>query len=176
MLTLEQQKLVEQYHGFIFSFSKEMHLNFAEWYDILAIALCKAAAFYDPDQGRVFMTTAYQYMRYAVFNEWRKKKLARSIPEDDIVSYNVIVKGPHGNPTEKLELLESKLSNPKMDYTAIEVEEFRNTLSGLPLHVFDALMDGHNGAMVGRELHLSKQRIHQIKKELQNRWLTYSAA
>ena len=140
MLTQEQQKLAEQYHGLIFSFAKEMRLSFEEWYGVLAIALCKAAAFYDPSKGYCFMTTAYLFMRRAVYHEWRKTRLQRYIPDSEIDSYNVVVIGPHGNPTEKIELLDSQMRNQKFDYTEIEVDEFRHQLTDLHRTVLDGLI------------------------------------
>ena len=57
-LTPEQRKLAEKHHNLIFYFMNRKGLDQEEFYDILAIALCKAARLYDPSE---YTFTTYCY-------------------------------------------------------------------------------------------------------------------
>ena len=45
-MTKEQQKLVEENHGLIYSFLAKHNLPIEEYYDLAAIGLCKASITY----------------------------------------------------------------------------------------------------------------------------------
>lgn len=60
-LNKEQQKLVETNHNLIYSFAKSNNIDVEEFYDVLAIGLCKAALVYDENKG-MFSTLAYKCM------------------------------------------------------------------------------------------------------------------
>ena len=176
MLTDAQRQLATQWHGLIYSYADKHHINRYQWYDVLAIGLCHAAETFNTNLGYKFATYAYVCMGHELCKQLHRAKLKKAVPKEKVTSYNRIVIGPHDTPTEYRELMDSGLESCRIDYTRLEVEEFRNTLVGLRLAVFDALMTGYDGAKTGRLLNLSKERIRQIKKELQQKWLEYSAA
>lgn len=64
-LTPEQRKLAEKHHNFIFYFMKRKGLDQEEFYDILAIALCKAVRTYDPSEY-AFATYCYRCFENAL--------------------------------------------------------------------------------------------------------------
>ena len=61
MLNEQQKKLVEQNHKLIYYTLKKYKLNQEEYYDILAIGLCKAAIKFDPERSK-FSTFAMKVM------------------------------------------------------------------------------------------------------------------
>ena len=58
----KQKKLVEENHSLIYSFAHSHNLPLDEYYDILAIALCKAGMTFKPELGYAFSTYAYKIM------------------------------------------------------------------------------------------------------------------
>ena len=58
----KQKKLVEENHSLIYSFAHSHNLPLDEYYDILAIALCKAGMTFKPELGHAFSTYAYKIM------------------------------------------------------------------------------------------------------------------
>lgn len=65
MLKDEQKRLVEDHHNLIYYMIHKCKLPEEEYYDILAIALCKAAINYDETKGE-FSTIACNYMLNAI--------------------------------------------------------------------------------------------------------------
>ena len=58
----EQRKIVENNHDLIYGYAHKMGISIDEYYDILAIGLCKAAKAFDESKGR-FSTLAYCCMK-----------------------------------------------------------------------------------------------------------------
>ena len=67
-LTPEQQKLVADNHNLIYSFVIKNKIDVAEYYDVLALGLCKAALYHDGVSGK-FSTLAYKCMRTVYMDE-----------------------------------------------------------------------------------------------------------
>lgn len=86
-LTKEQQKLVEDNHGLIYSFLQSRNLPFDEFYDLAAIGLCAAASGFDPTKGYEFSTYAYKAMASRISVEFRQKRNLRAVPEDKLMYY-----------------------------------------------------------------------------------------
>lgn len=85
-LTLEQQKIVEDNHQLIFGFAAKHGLDLESYYDILAIALCKAVAIYKADKGKL-STLVYRTMRNEVSQHIRKEKCMKRSPPDGVQQY-----------------------------------------------------------------------------------------
>lgn len=67
-LTPEQQKLAADNHNLIYSFAIKSKIDVAEYYDVLALGLCKAALYHDGVSGK-FSTLAYKCMRTVYIDE-----------------------------------------------------------------------------------------------------------
>ena len=65
-LTKEQQDFVTKNHNLILSYLGKHNLSYEDYYDILAIALCKAALKYDAKKGIAFSTYAFKCFYNAV--------------------------------------------------------------------------------------------------------------
>ena len=72
-LTPEQRKLAEKHHNFIFYYMKRKGLDQEEFYDILAITLCKAVRSYDPSEY-AFATYCYRCFENALRMHIRDNK------------------------------------------------------------------------------------------------------
>ena len=84
-LTENQSKLVEQNHNLIYGFAKKYNLDIEEWYDILALALCKAALAFD-DKKAKFSTLYYLCASQMVEVERRKWRTQKRIPKESCIS------------------------------------------------------------------------------------------
>ena len=67
-LSPEQQKLVADNHNLIYSFARKYKIDIEEYYDVLALGLCKAAMYHDGVSGK-FSTLAYQSMKTMYMDE-----------------------------------------------------------------------------------------------------------
>lgn len=91
-ITEERQKLVEENHNLIYHMCRKYNLSIEEYYDILAIALCKAAIAYDKNTGYSFATYACKSMFNAYLAHIRYTKSSRrngvTISLNDIIYEN----------------------------------------------------------------------------------------
>ena len=79
MLTKEQKELVENNHKLIYYYIHKNGLSVDEYYDILAIGLCKAALHFDESKGIKFVTYAMFVMRNEhLVNERLKHSIKRN--------------------------------------------------------------------------------------------------
>lgn len=176
MLTEEQRQLVTQWHGLIISFAIENKISYDEWYDVLAIALCNAARIYDSGKGYAFQTLAFECMRHAMRRQWKIPTLKRSIPRELLCSYNTEVVGRHGHTTELIETIDSPYNQQRLDVTAVEVKQFRDSLSELHRFVFDSLMEGRKEVEIAKEIGYTKGGVSFIRQKIKQQWRDYCAA
>lgn len=87
-LTLDQQRIVSENHNLIYSLANKKSINLDEYYDVLAIGLCKAAIAFDSTKGK-FSTLAYTVMLNEYKQELRKQQNERAIPQDKLLSFDV---------------------------------------------------------------------------------------
>ena len=83
----KQRQLVSDNHSLIYSYAKSKNLYLDEYYDLLAIALCKAAKSFDESRTK-FSTFAYKCMENEVTTYWRKLNAQCSVPQDMMVYYH----------------------------------------------------------------------------------------
>ena len=76
-MTEEQKKLVEDNHNLIYFTIHKYNLDIEEYYDIFALALCRAAINYDPNKGTTFSTYAVSAMKGDFLHNIRKSKAKR---------------------------------------------------------------------------------------------------
>ena len=84
-LTEEQRNIVTKNHDLIYAFAHKKNISIDEYYDVLAIGLCKAAKSFDNDKGE-FSTFAYTCMNNELNECWRSLNKKSSIPECLIIS------------------------------------------------------------------------------------------
>ena len=86
-LTDEQRKLVEDNHNLIYSFAISRKISIEEYYDLLAIGLCKAAYYYNPEKGK-FSTIAYIRMQHELIALRAYKNKLSNVPTEKLVYYD----------------------------------------------------------------------------------------
>lgn len=95
-LTLDQQRIVSENHNLIYSLANKKNINLDEYYDVLAIGLCKAAIAFDDTKGK-FSTLAYTVMLNEYKQELRKQQNERAIPQDKLLSFDVPIQTDQDN-------------------------------------------------------------------------------
>jgi RNA polymerase sporulation-specific sigma factor len=87
-LTDEQKSLVEKNHNLIYWFANKNNLNIDDYYDTLAIGLCKAARAFDSSKA-VFSTHAFKCMQNELYTHWDNTRKKSCIPQECIMSYDI---------------------------------------------------------------------------------------
>ena len=144
-----QRKLVEDNHNLIYGFLRDKHLPGTDYYDLMAIAMCRAAVAYNGTAK--FSTFAYKCMKYALAHELRtqsfmKRSMCRDVGIDKIVG----------------------LSSPSFIEDSCSDCDFQRSISKLGAQqkrVISALAAGERAVDVGKSEGVSYQRIYQIKKK-----------
>lgn len=79
MMTAEQQKLAEENHNLIYGYAEQNDIDLDEYYDVLAIGLCKAAIRYNENKGKfstfAFVTMGTEYLK--ILRDTSKKASSR---------------------------------------------------------------------------------------------------
>ena len=84
-LTNKQKELVVENHNLIYGYAYKKGILLDDYYDVLAIGLCKAAKSYDSDKSE-FSTFAFKCMDNEMNTVSKNKKTV--IPNDLVVSYD----------------------------------------------------------------------------------------
>lgn len=158
-LTTEQQKLVEQNHNLIYDFAKRKNLNIDEYYDILAIALCKAAQTYNNKKGE-FSTIANTCMNNDLVTYYRHINKIGSISEELIISGDKEV-----NNGENVIVFDTiadnfNLSNEVID--SLSVLHLMNLLTDKEKLVADCIINGLKQKEIAKKLNCTQQNIYHI--------------
>ena len=170
-LTKQQQELVEQNHNLIYKFAHQNNLSIDDYYDILAIGLCRASKMYNEDKG-AFSTIAYVCMKTEVMGHWRKISAKGVIPVEKIVSYNV-------SPSEESNGNETYLcciadNNCTCDIAISNVvyERFYDLLTYKEKTIVELLMNSVSQSKIAEEIGCTKQNVayyvSQLRKKIKN--------
>lgn len=169
-LNEEQKKLVENNHGLIYKFLKIKNLEFEDFYDLFAIALCKAAMFYNENADRAFSTYAIACMYNEYKNYLRHRYCNSEIPIKSIVSINNIFKDKHGYECEEDYYIEGA---KEFDETLVELSEFFTFLSPVQTKVLKGLLYGYNEVELAKCFKCSHQNISLVKRNICEKYKRY---
>lgn len=149
------------------------HLDVEEWYDIVAIGLCKAANTYNNDKSE-FSTYAYKCMYTTITMEKRKENAMRIIPQNQIVYYeNQVSESSKENDTSTfLNYIPSKQDVENETISTILLNNIENELVGNKKKVFILLKEGYTQCEISKIIGISKQRISKIKQEITEKYYT----
>ena len=175
-MTEEQKKLVEDNHNLIYWLLHKYGLSIDDYYDIVAIGLCKAAIDYNGVDSS-FVTCAYVYMRTELRNYWQRKASGRRIPDELLIYYDAEcnnVDGANGSDINLIGMLERMDSGVSVEddvLTKINIENILNRLSDRDKLVFYLLKSGYSQREVGKVVGISQSQISIIKKKIMIRLL-----
>lgn len=162
-LTSTQQKMVEDNHKLIYGLAHKNHINFDEYYDVLAIGLCQAALSYDESRGQ-FSTFAYTTMLNEYNSVIRHNKTNCVIPDEIVCSMDIEVKvdGTDGNaikfgdliPDDRVDIENDAISNSILSSIC-------NKLSGQDKEIVIMLANGMSQTEIAKRFGVKRQCISQ---------------
>lgn len=163
-LTDEQCKLVEKNHNLIYGFANKKNLIIDEYYDILAIGLCKAAKGYKHGKGR-FSTYAYTCMNNELNTYWRGLQKKTAIPKDATLSYDV------QSDDDSNGFMNSLIECSTYDETIcnIALDELINRLDSNEKFVIKSLINGCTQKEISDKMNCTSQNISLYTKRLRNK-------
>lgn len=159
-LTLDQQRIVSENHNLIYSLANKKSINLDEYYDVLAIGLCKAAIAFDNTKGK-FSTLAYTVMLNEYKQELRKQQNERAIPQDKLLSFDVPIQTDQDNQFASFADVIPD-NNVQVEQEAIHALTYKSLSSKLKPDeqvIFAMLLDDKNQSEIASELGVSRQRI-----------------
>ena len=167
-LTKEQQELVEKNHNLIYEFAKKKNLVLDDYYDILAIGLCKAASAYDKSRGK-FSTIAYCCMNNILKEYYRYIGKQCAIPEDKILSYDVQLSDDDIDGSY-IDVIADDCCIQDIVTNNIITESIMNTLNDNERIVAGLLINGMKQSEIAYQIGSSRQNVgyyvQKIRKKL----------
>ncbi len=164
-MTDEQCRMVESNHNLIYHILNKMHLPENDYYDVAAIALCKAAMSYEPERG-AFSTCACKYIEWALIAQLRTedRKIRRN--EKDVLHYNAIMR----DDTEYLEMFADKGVDPEdASITSVLAGQLLSELKPREKQIVIMLANGHMWREVCGTLGISNSAVGQTLKRIRSR-------
>lgn len=183
-LNTKQQQLISQNHNLIYGFAHKRKLNLDEYYDILALALCRAALSYDSHKSS-FQTYAYMIMGSEVNAYQRalnkpKRKLDKSIKEirlDELFdnhnnhsnhSSSIIKNSSIGEFTIHPSIPLSEMCEGK-----IMAEKMLSVLSNKEQKIVMGKKEGLTNYEIGKQLKCSAQNIDYYIRKIRRKWVKH---
>lgn len=173
-LTEEQKRLVADNHNLIYGFANKKNLDVEEYYDVLAIGLCKAARIFDSSKGCQFSTVAYTCMNNEIKQVWRMETTSSRIPTDCVISYNKRVRTSEDNESVELINVISQRLKSNFDTSRADISEFFNTLSETQKFVLNRVVVGYRENEIADYLGISQAQVSRYKKRIGQLWCKFS--
>lgn len=172
-----QQHLVEDNHNLIYSFAHSKKLNLEEYYDLLAIALCKAALIFDENKG-MFSTLVYTCMNNEVKLTKRKENEQKTIPEYMVDSLDYIYSSDNDDVENSLKNKIIKDIFPAPDESVANTIMFNNfyyqNLDDKERTIVDLVFQGKNQTDISKKLSVSQPQVSRLIKEIKTKWIKYN--
>ena len=176
-LNVKQQHLVEDNHNLIYSFAHSKKLDLEEYYDLLAIALCKAALVYDKNKG-MFSTLVYMCMDNEIKLIKRKENAQKTIPKYLIDSLDYIYTSDDDDVENSLKEIIIKDMFPAPDESVVNAIMFNNfyyqNLDDRERTIVDLVFEGKNQTDISKKLSVSQPQISRLIKEIKTKWIKYN--
>lgn len=169
-LTPEQKQLVEDNHSLIYAYAKKNGLKIDDWYDVLAIGMCKAARRFDPEKG-TFSTWCYRHFDNevrTVRNDTRKKS---RIPRDCIAPYESMFKGQDMSVDSAEHLIDTSAYEDTR-YKMI-VHDIMQDMSPIEQDVFQCMTSGYTLKMIATETGHSLKDVSRAVKSVKGKVYDY---
>ena len=168
-LTPAQQKLVEDNHNLIYWFMNRRGLYTDEYYDLIAIALCRAAQDFNESKGTAFTTYAAKCMEHELYDYWTMISRKKIVPPEMILSMSQTVKQSYGEKTLD-ELMGDENAITTIDPTHVDVEQFVNGLKPKYRTVTLYLMGGYGTSDVAKFMGCTVSRVNKIRGMVGKEW------
>lgn len=160
-MTQEQRKLVEENHKLIYYTLNKYKLNPEEYYDILAIGLCKAAIKFDSERSK-FSTFAIKVMYNEFLQHDRNENTNKRKVNKNTLSLNYIMRDPK-NQDRKCEFWELLTDDrePFMDVVHMHLPDI---LTEQELLACKLSYNGYNQTQIGEKLGVTQSYASRLLK------------
>lgn len=176
-LNVIQQHLVEDNHNLIYSFAHLKKLDLEEYYDLLAIALCKAALVYDKNKG-MFSTLVYMCMDNEVKLIKRKENAQKAIPKYMVDSLDYIYSSDNDDSENSLKDKIIKDIFPAPDENVVNAIMFNNfyyqNLDNRERLIVDSVFQGKNQTDISKILSVSQPQVSRLLIKIKTKWIKYN--
>lgn len=171
-LNNEQKNIVEANHNLIYKFAQNYHLDLEQYYDVLAIGLCKAALYYKGDTEFQFSTYAFKVMKNEYLNAYRSQfGCKRNEGDRHLISYNErkFSNGADGE-CETLDFLGTSDEDMIDDVltSVIKDDLLKRFTKKNHKQMVWLLLNGHSQLEVAKIMDVSHTMVYHIRKKLQN--------
>lgn len=172
-LSEEKRKFAEKNHNLIYYYLHSRNLNYEEFYDIVAIGLCKAAKSYDPTKGFTFSAFACKCMYNEVGNYLAKESKRFGIKDTSLLSLDdAIPNREEDKDSLVINTIESASYLPESEIEAKMMEETLDAiLTDQERQVFHYRLESYNQSAIGRKMGLSRQRVNTLMGQIKKKWI-----
>lgn len=160
MMNDAQRQLVEDNHNLIYSYLHTKRLNTEEWYDLLAIGLCKAAIDYDPALS-AFSTFAYTVMRNITWKEFRDGRSVKRTANHTATSLDIVVLDE--SHTTILDLTADTINIEEEIVAKLTVTKALSRVSERDAKCIKLITSGYRQQDIGDILGISQVQVSRIK-------------
>lgn len=166
----EQKILVEENHNLIYKFAQNYNLDLEQYYDVLAIGLCKAALSYKGNTEYQFSTYAFTVMRNEYINTYRSQYGYRKNEGDKyLLSYNThAASNDAEHECEMIEFLGESDENMIDDVltSALEDELVKRLDKQNHKQIARLILNGCSESEVAQIMDISRTMVYHIRKKL----------
>lgn len=169
-MTESQRKLAEDNHNLIYSFLNIRNLDVEEYYDIMAIALCKAAKTFDGEKAK-FSTYAFYLMKNALYIDYREKSKLSAIPEYMIDHYEAYIEDDDNKRKETtyLELMDSGIDTESDAMASMLLDKCDEILSERDNQIIRLRLCGYTQQEIADKMGVTRSRINGILKSIKDK-------
>lgn len=168
VLTEEQRKLIEENHNLIYDYMVKHKLDFSDYYDLLAIALCKAAIHYNFESS-AFSTFAFACFRNACLVEHTSKNRQLKRSNGEIMSLNYEYSfSEDGSSCCLQDCLVDDFDMEESICNKIDFENMSNVINKILTEqeryiVYSLFISKKTLQTIGDEFGITRERVRQIK-------------
>ncbi len=171
-MTKEQKELCEKNHNLIYLLIHRYNLDMNEYYDLLAIGLCKAAITYDETKGFTFSSYAIHVMYNEIKNLYKKLNCKKVIPINKILRYDCMATTADEDEDEySMDICDNKINIEDEVISCIHLEEVISHFSPIERKIFDIYIkdDTITQKEIAMRLGCSRQLVSKIKIQICNK-------
>ena len=151
VLTSQQQELVESHHNMIYWFMRKVRIDIEEYYDVFALALCKAAIHFNPNINVAFST----YLSKTFYNEYFNltNKLLKENKEYEFLEDVHVIDG------------ENDIVN-EID-ARMQLQNINKHLNEREMKILYHYAKGYSCREIAKKMHCSKNAVTKITQKVQ---------
>lgn len=173
-LTEEQRELVSKNHDLIYSYAHKRNISIDEYYDVLAIGLCKAAKSFDNNKAG-FSTFAYRCMENELNMLWKEGQKKSTIPNASVLSYDAsATKECLDNRNSLLEVFTDYQSYSDMLYATMLLDLMKK-LNLKEKKIFKFLLNDFTREEIANKIGCKRQNVDYYVQKIREKAVEYFA-